>query len=62
MNLIDATVTKVLSKPYSESIGDVHWLAVHVQYEDDGGTSTKKLTFNTRAEADAVKVGYEFQH
>lgn len=58
MNLIDATVTKVLSGVYKNY--NKFW--VKVERDDIGGKSETTLMFDTLGDALAVKVGYKFQH
>jgi len=56
MNLINATVTRILTEPYSRY--GKHF--VKVEYIAYGRYSTTELMFSCLAEAEEVKVGYEF--
>lgn len=64
MNYLDATVTKILSEPYEPEWKhefkekDV-WL-VDVEYDCYGRLSKTSLGFNSRHEAENLKVGHEF--
>lgn len=63
MNLVDAYVTKVLSQPrFNDTYKDegVVWWEILVEFDSYGGLEERLLTFNTKAEAEAVKVGYHF--
>lgn len=63
MNLIDAYVVEVLSKPKYRKIEDVEWWEVEVNSIDMGEKIEREsLTFKTKEEAEEVKVGYIFQH
>jgi hypothetical protein len=56
MNLIDCTVTKVLSEPRFEY--GKWW--VNVEYDSWGSKSEASVMLNTEEEAKLVGVGYEF--
>lgn len=56
MNLLDSTVTMVLSKPY-EQYGK--WW-VDVKYDCWGRESKSKLMFDSLEEAAKMKPGYKF--
>lgn len=63
MNLIDAKVKKVLSKP-EKRVGyenKFYWL-VEVEYIDMGGINTEKIMFMSEEEALKVTEGYVYQH
>lgn len=62
MNLIDAVVTKILSKPVYKSQEGYSWWIVRIEYKDMGGKSTKKRVFSSEEEAKKLKVGDVFQH
>lgn len=66
MNLIDAVVLKVLSKPiYVDDYKDkgITWWYVDVESIDMGGVPQEEtLTFKTEEEALKVVEGYEFMH
>ncbi|MCT4544453.1 MAG: hypothetical protein N4A63_12980 [Vallitalea sp.] len=62
MNLIDARVTKVLSKPKLVEYAICSWWEVKVEYVDMGGKKTKDLIFLKEEEVKEVEVGYVFQH
>lgn len=57
MNLIDAVVTQVLSKPYFKYN---YWL-VDVEYNGYGVISKTNIMCSTEEAAKAVKVGHTFQ-
>lgn len=57
MNLVDASVVKILSEPF-EKFGK--WW-VKVEYASWGANSTTDLMFATKSEAEKVTIGYEFQ-
>lgn len=59
MNLIDACVTKVLSKPKKLQYG---FYTVRVKYEDMGGKGETDVICNTLEDVKKVKKGYIFQH
>ena len=56
MNLLDHTVTKVLSKPYEKY--DKWW--VRVECECYGNIGEHLIMFNSKEQAEEVKVGYVF--
>ncbi|MEK4343240.1 MULTISPECIES: hypothetical protein [Brevibacillus] len=63
MNLVDAVVTKVLSKPrfndkYAED--GVTWWEVDVEYNCYGRLNERTMVFDSKDEADEVQIGYEF--
>lgn len=62
MNLLDATVTAVLTPPHepfwSAEVGGC-WL-VGVEYDCWGHRTISNLWFKTKEEAQKVDVGYEF--
>lgn len=57
MNLIDAVVTKVLSKPYFK----YNYWFVEVEYNSYGRTSKTNIMCSTEETARAIKVGHTFQ-
>lgn len=57
MNLLDCTVTKILSQPYRQ-FGS--WW-VDVEYDSWGSTGRSNLMFRTEEGARAVAVGHVFQ-
>ena len=57
MNLIDAVVTQVLSKPYFK----YNYWFVDVEYNCYGQVSETNIMCSTEESAKAVKVGYTFQ-
>lgn len=57
MNLIDAVVTQVLSKPYFK----YNYWFVDVEYNSYGRTSKTSIMRSTEEAAKAVKVGHTFQ-
>ena len=57
MNLVDAVVTKVLSKPYFK----YNYWFVGVGYNSYGRISKTNIMCSTEEAAKAVKVGYTFQ-
>lgn len=64
MNLVDCYVTKVLSEPeYIDKYAaeGLIWWQVSVEYDSYGRLSETRLTFKTKEDADAVKMGYVFQ-
>ena len=61
MNLIEAVVTKVLSKNTKTlKTGDVVGVAT-VEYTDMGGTGTNRLYVKLENLED-IDIGYKFQH
>lgn len=63
LNLMDAYVTKVLSKPRHVKMYGTEWWEVEVVAIDMGERLEQEtLTFKTKEEAEEVKVGYIFQH
>lgn len=56
MNLLDCFVTKVLSKPYEKY--DKWW--VRVECECYGNIGEHSIMFNSKENAEEVKVGYVF--
>jgi hypothetical protein len=63
VNLVDAYVTEVLSEPaYNDKYAaeGVTWWQVDVNYDSYGRISQTRLTFKTKEEAAAVKIGYHF--
>lgn len=62
MNLIDAEVLEVLEGPKYHDTGAVQFWTVKVKFLDMGGAGETTLTFREKADADAVKHGYTFQH
>lgn len=59
MNLIDAQVTKVLSKPYQMSFSKDVWF-VDVEYNGYGRLSETELMVSTEEDANAIVVGHKF--
>lgn len=63
MNLVDATVTKIITPP--TEITDNSWAkgmyTVEYEYNSWGQVSTDKRYFKTKAEAEAWQVGTVFQ-
>lgn len=57
MNLVDAVVTEVLSKPYFK----YNYWFVDVEYNSYGITSKTNVMCSTEETAKAIKVGYTFQ-
>ena len=57
MNLVDAVVTKVLSKPYFK----YNYWFVDVEYSSYGAISKTNIMCSTEETAKAIKVGYTFQ-
>ena len=57
MNLVDAVVTQVLSKPYFK----YNYWFVDVEYSSYGRTSKTSIMCSTEEAAKAVKVDYTFQ-
>jgi len=57
MNLVDCTVTKILTEPYLEYD---KWF-VNVQYDCYGSTYTTSIMFNEKESAEKVSIGYVFQ-
>lgn len=64
MNYLDATVTKILSEPYkpkwAKDIPDRDIWLVDVDYECCGGFGNQTLIFDSKSEAENLKVGHEF--
>jgi len=64
MNLLDAYVKRVLSKPvFNDKYTDegATWWEVEVEYTCwSDKVETRKLIFKTREEAEKVDVGYKF--
>lgn len=61
MNLVDCYVTQVLSKPYYDDFGSTVWKWwVDVVYDSYGVKSRHTLMFDTKEEAESVKIGYRF--
>lgn len=60
MNVIDFTVTKVLTKPWHEHFMEVEWWAVEVMATSYGRESKMTRTFATLAEAEELKEGSVF--
>jgi hypothetical protein len=58
MNLIDAVVIEILSKPY-EKYGK-WWVDVLAQDDYAEKPSQNKILVNSKEEADAVCIGYKF--
>ncbi len=59
MNLLDATVTKVLSRPKQYAFSKERWF-VEVEYECWGRVSNGEIMKNSLEEALLVKPGYKF--
>ncbi|ULG01510.1 hypothetical protein phiA019_0165 [Aeromonas phage phiA019] len=57
MNLVDAVVTKVLSKPHFK----YNYWFVDVEYNSYGRTSKTNVMCSNKESAKAVKVGYTFK-
>ena len=57
MNLINAVVTQVLSKPYLK----YNYWFVDVEYNSYGRTSKTEVMCSTEEVANAIKVGHKFQ-
>ena len=57
MNLVDCTVTAILSQPYRKFS---HW-CVDVEYNSWGSPGKTQLMFSTKTGAAAVTVGHKFQ-
>jgi len=57
MNLVDCTVTKILSEPYFEY---GKWF-IKVEYNCYGNLSETSLMFREKEYAEKVSVGYVFQ-
>jgi hypothetical protein len=57
MNLVDAVVTKVLSKPYF----NYNYWFVDVEYNSYGVISKTNIMCSTEETAKAIKAGYTFQ-
>ena len=57
MNLINAVVTQVLSKPYFK----YNYWFVDVEYNSYGRTSKTEVMCSTEESAKAIKVGHTFQ-
>jgi hypothetical protein len=57
MNLINAVVTQVLSKPYFK----YNYWFVDVEYNGYGVISKTNIMCSTEETAKAIKVGYTFQ-
>lgn len=60
MNLLEHYVIKVLSNPYKTTYGDSNCWEVDVEYDCYGCKGKSKLCFQTKEEAEQVKVGYVF--
>lgn len=58
MNLIDLTVTSILSTPVKQYN---HWW-LKVAYTDIGGEGQTNLMFDTFEDASEVKIGDKFKH
>ena len=58
MNLIDSTVTSVLSTPVKKYN---HWW-LKVAYIDMGGEGVTNLMFDTFEDAQDVEIGHKFLH
>mgnify|MGYP006994816436 FL=1 len=56
MNLLDHTVTKVLSKPYEKYYK--WWVRVECEYY--GNIGERLIMFNSKEQAEEVTVGYVF--
>lgn len=56
MNLLDHAVTKILSEPYDKY--NKWW--VRVEYECYGNKGESSIMFNSKEQAEEVKVGYVF--
>lgn len=63
MNLIDFTVTKVLSEPVQHIYPDVSYWSILVEYYDDGMKHRQKtISMSTLEEILKVEPGYVGQH
>jgi hypothetical protein len=60
MNLLDAVVKRVLSKPKFVEYDGYQWWEIQVEYDCYGVLSKTVLTFKTKEEAERVNVGYKF--
>lgn len=58
MNLLDCVVTKIVSGPHERSSG--FW-SIEVKQNCWGREESNILYFETKEEAEAVKVGYKYQ-
>lgn len=56
MNLVDCYVTKIISEPYYEY--NRWW--VDVMYESWGAESKSQLMFDSKEQAESVKIGHHF--
>ncbi len=61
MNLLDHFVTEIIGKPYYHDYGsgNFKWW-VKVKATCYGHETKNTLMFNTKEEADSVKIGYKF--
>lgn len=59
MNCVDCVVTKVKSDPKKDNYG--FWF-VEVDFGSYGHLSSTTLYFDTKRDAEKVKVGYKFLH
>ena len=61
MNVLDHTVTKIVTPAHRRYlVGYLIWQVI-VEYDCYGHKGNKELIFNTEEEAKQVKVGYVFQ-
>lgn len=60
MNLLDCTVTKVISAPIHRISEHCDYWYVAVESECCGDLSETRLTFNSKEEAEKVAVGFRF--
>ena len=63
MNLIDAQVTRILSKPkYKEYDDGINFWWIEIEYIDMGGKGESTVTFNNYIDALLFKVGTMILH
>ena len=62
MNLIDAVVREVLSKPIKRESGGFTWWEVNIISEDMGRKKEEKLIFDKKEDALKITEGHIFQH
>lgn len=60
MNLVDCYVTEILSASEFVTMEDVSWWQRKVKYNSYGVIGETVLTFNSKEEADKIKIGHHF--